>query len=428
MVYSFLKVLVRAVLKLFFRKIYITGTGYIRHGQAQLIATNHPSGFMEPLIMAYFFPKDLYFLVRGDVFDNPVLKPLLIATHQIPIYRFRDGFSKLRENNQTVDASVDVLRNKNSLLIFAEGSTKSIRMVRPLQKGLARIATQASKQIPDTDIEVIPVGINFSHATSFRREVFLRVGPPMSLMSFSEVKDDSVKPDQERMLQAVHDAMKNHVIHLDHQDRSKTAEQVFSFLWRMPDENIFPVAEDDLSRLDLLKKIATSLDSIDENTLEKIRQKISETEKSLKKSKLSLSDLHKTPATIKDYLLLVLGFLPAAYGYVFNFIPVVIGMWFTKIKVKQKEFKSSVLMVSVFFMLVIWYFAWIIFVITEPQFFLLPLTGFIAGWIFLIFTEYLKGLAFIEDYNKIKEAKNTMKSIVEDLGVDIPTAYKTEKY
>jgi glycerol-3-phosphate O-acyltransferase / dihydroxyacetone phosphate acyltransferase len=383
---------------------------------------------MEPLIMACFFPKDLYFLVRGDVFDNPVLKPLLIATHQIPIYRFRDGFSKLRENNQTVDTSVDVLRNKNSLLIFAEGSTKSIRMVRPLQKGLARIVTQASKQMPDTDIEVVPVGINFSHATTFRREVFLRVGPPMSLRSFYEIKDDAVKSDQEGLLNAVCNAMKDHVIHLDHQDRSKTAEQVFSFLWRMPEENILPVAEDNLSKLDFMKKIATSLDSTDENMLEQIRQKISVTEKALKKSKLSLSDLHKTPASIKDYLLLVIGFLPAAYGYVFNFIPVVIGMWFTKLKVKQKEFKSSVLMVSVFLMVVIWYFAWMVFVINKPQFFLLPLTGLVTGWVFLIYSEYLKGLAVIEDYNKIKEAKNTMMSIVEDLGVDIPIAYKTGKY
>ncbi len=56
--------------------------------------------------MDCFFPKDLPFLVRGDIFNNPVLLPLLRSTNQIPIFRFRDGFSKLRENSQTMVESV----------------------------------------------------------------------------------------------------------------------------------------------------------------------------------------------------------------------------------------------------------------------------------------------------------------------------------
>ncbi|MBK9734198.1 MAG: 1-acyl-sn-glycerol-3-phosphate acyltransferase [Saprospiraceae bacterium] len=114
MFYSFLKVLVRFVLKIFLRKIYITGLNHVDLNKAQLIASNHPNGFLEPLIMACFFPKPLYFLVRGDIFDNAILKPLLKSTNQIPVFRFRDGFSKLRGNSLTVDESTNILKEKKS--------------------------------------------------------------------------------------------------------------------------------------------------------------------------------------------------------------------------------------------------------------------------------------------------------------------------
>ena len=127
MLYQFLKILVRIALKLFFKRIYISGLEHIKNDRPQLIASNHPSGFLEPLIMACFFPKSLHFLVRGDVFDKKWLRPLLISTNQIPIFRFKDGFSKLRENHHTMDDSTRVLTDNKNLLIFVEGSTQSIK-------------------------------------------------------------------------------------------------------------------------------------------------------------------------------------------------------------------------------------------------------------------------------------------------------------
>jgi 1-acyl-sn-glycerol-3-phosphate acyltransferase len=147
MLYSFLRILVGFTLRIFFRKIYIIGTVHVRADKPQLIASNHPSGFLEPLIMACFFPKPLHFLVRGDVFDNPFLRPLLRGTNQIPVFRFRDGFSRLRENSQSIDESLDVLKNNQNLLIFAEGNTQSIKKLRPLQKGISRIAFQSMETI-----------------------------------------------------------------------------------------------------------------------------------------------------------------------------------------------------------------------------------------------------------------------------------------
>ncbi|MBL0102155.1 MAG: 1-acyl-sn-glycerol-3-phosphate acyltransferase [Saprospiraceae bacterium] len=133
-------------------------------------------------------------MVRGDVFENPFLRPILKSTHQIPIFRFRDGFSKLRENSHTIDESLQVLIENKNLLIFAEGSTESVKKLRPLQKGIVRIAFQALEKNPELELEILPVGLNFTYPTDFNEEVMLQVGQPILVQKYFEsYKTDKTK-------------------------------------------------------------------------------------------------------------------------------------------------------------------------------------------------------------------------------------------
>src|SRR5690606_19756395 len=129
------------------------------------------------------FPRDLYFLVRGDLFENKIIKYFLEATHQIPIYRFKDGFSKLRNNADSIQAATDVLVKNKCLLIFVEGGTKSIKKLRPLQKGFVRMASEAVQKNPQIDLEILPLGINFSDSTTFRSEVMIKIQTPVSIQN-----------------------------------------------------------------------------------------------------------------------------------------------------------------------------------------------------------------------------------------------------
>jgi 1-acyl-sn-glycerol-3-phosphate acyltransferase len=56
-----------------------------------LIASNHPSAFLEACLLATHFPKSLHFLVRGDIFINKFIVWLLAQFHLTPIYRFPMG-------------------------------------------------------------------------------------------------------------------------------------------------------------------------------------------------------------------------------------------------------------------------------------------------------------------------------------------------
>lgn len=355
MVYQFLKILVGFTLKIFFRKIYISGTQHIQSNKAQLVASNHPNGFLEPLVMACFFPKDLHFLVRGDVFDNPFLKPLLIATHQIPIFRFRDGFSKLRENSQTMDESTQVLIDHKNLLIFAEGGTQSIKKLRPLQKGIARIAFQTLEKQPDLDLEILPVGINFTQPSRFNKEVMLRVSHPLKVQSYFQLYLQDKNKAIDALLADLYSQMLQNVVHLEDQDRSHFFENMLETQRSYTPNDVFPIMNQSTSCIDVEKGIAQDVDQCSETKILELKSKEALVTKKLKTLKIGWTDLSNQPPTILRWICLFIGFIPAVLGYLIHIIPITIGKTFTSTKVKQKEFKASILMVSILVLTMIQY-------------------------------------------------------------------------
>lgn len=346
MIYKFLRVLVGFALRMFFRKIYITGTENINPGKAQLIASNHPSGFMEPLLMACFFPKPLNFLVRGDVFDNKLLAPLLRATNQIPIFRFKDGFSRLRENSQTIDESLEVLAQRKSLLIFAEGNTESIKKLRPLQRGISRIAFQALEKYPDLDLEIVPVGINFTHPQHFDETVMIRVGTPLNARDYLEVYHNDKTHGHQQLLDDLYSAMKKNVVHLEDQDRRDIFEKLADLERNGHPSGYPPVHVASSASLQREKELAEITDKLSDGTLADVRDQFRALKSDTRLRGQNLSVITKEPVTLVRLMALATGALPATAGALIHGLPLFAGYLFTKKMVKHKEFRTSILMVS----------------------------------------------------------------------------------
>ncbi len=183
MIYRILKIIANMAIRLYYRKIYVDGFNRIPKNKPVFITSNHPSGFLEPIIMACLWPKPLHFLVRGDLYDKPVLTPLMKATNQIPIYRFKDGFSNLRNNHKTIDIVVEKLQKNEHVIIFIEGGTEDVKFLRPFKKGMARMSLEAIRKDHNLDLQILPVGINFTNVGGFRSDVFLNIGEPVSFKS-----------------------------------------------------------------------------------------------------------------------------------------------------------------------------------------------------------------------------------------------------
>ncbi|MBK7525861.1 MAG: 1-acyl-sn-glycerol-3-phosphate acyltransferase [Saprospiraceae bacterium] len=342
MLYKIFKVIVTFSLKLYFRKIDLSGLPYLSEGKAQILASNHPSGFLEPLIMACFFPRPLYFLVRGDVFENRFLKPVLTGTHQLPIYRFKDGFSKLRENKSSMEAASQVLLDKKCLLIFAEGSTKSIKMVRPLQKGFIRLAADAQSSNPELPIEIVPVGINFSDSTKFAGDVMVRVGKPVLVDSASIISGSESAQYTNYLLQNTYEKLQENVIHLAEQSRLKVMEDVFLLEKIQNSRPLHPKVSHDDTFLQTSKHIAIRMDAMEENTFLELKEELKDFKKELKASNSGLEKLTLKKAGILQYVVFILGLLPAFAGYLLHLMPLGLALFLAKKNATSKEFFGSI--------------------------------------------------------------------------------------
>lgn len=414
MLYSFLRVLVGFTLRIFFRKIYITGTEYVQDSKPQLIASNHPSGFLEPLIMACFFPKPLHFLVRGDVFDNPFLKPLLRGTNQIPVFRFRDGFSRLRENSQSIDESLQVLKNKHNLLIFAEGNTQSIKQLRPLQKGISRIAFQSMEQNPESELEILPVGINFSQFLSFDEVIMLRIGPPIKVGNYMKEYITDKNIGHHKILDDVFCEMKKNIIHLGHQERIHIFEKLSVLQNLSHDENYSPIYSKSSELLDKAILLAQKTDNLDDEKCQMISEELRVFEKNLKSKGVQFKDLKKKSFNVVSLLLLIIGFIPALAGIIFHFVPLTAGYGFMKKNVKALEFKSSILMVADLALLLIYYLilTTAIFVLDLPIFIIL--ISFSSGiWLRFYFSHW-KTFSFLSS-STFEKINNDAEAILNKL-------------
>jgi len=177
--YSVLRFLTRKTLQIYFKDISFSGLSHFRKKGAQIIAVNHPTSFLEACILACFLPRTLYFIVRGDVF-YPWARFFFRWTHQIPIYRFSDGFGNLRRNATSFEEVYKMLGKGKSVLIFAEGRTEYERKLRPVQRGVGRMAVGALRQNVDLDVHVQVVGINYEDLYRFRSNVHVHFAIPFT--------------------------------------------------------------------------------------------------------------------------------------------------------------------------------------------------------------------------------------------------------
>lgn len=182
--YSFFRVLMKLSLRFYFKKIRIEGVENIPENTPLLITPNHQNALIDPLLVGAFAPIPIHYLTRSDVFKW-WLKPLLKRLNMMPIYRIRDGYSKLSLNDQVFSSCKEVFRNNGAVLIFAEGNHGKEYYLRPLTKGAARLALQSEEAL-ENDLMVLPVGLNFFDHQKSNSVVLMKFGQPIPVKDYLE--------------------------------------------------------------------------------------------------------------------------------------------------------------------------------------------------------------------------------------------------
>ena len=181
--YYFLRTYVWIGLHFYFRKIIVRGREDIPTGPV-LFAANHQNAFLDALLIVCFNSHVTYFLTRADIFKKPFVRWLLGTMNMVPIYRVRDGWDSLDENQKTFETCFQIFEKQGAIVIFPEGNHGAQRRVRPLSKGFTRVAFEAINKDPSLTISVVPVGLNFSHHQAFRSCVSIDFGKPLVAINY----------------------------------------------------------------------------------------------------------------------------------------------------------------------------------------------------------------------------------------------------
>jgi 1-acyl-sn-glycerol-3-phosphate acyltransferase len=170
----------------YFKKIYVNNLKNLPRNQSVILAPNHQNALIDALAFVYSSKCQPVFLARADIFKGRLLKHFLNFLNIMPIYRMRDGASSLKKNEEVFEKTLSVLKNKyNPLLLFPEGTHGDKRRLRPLKKGIFRIAFMAQEFYKKNHgVKIVPVGIDYSNYQKFRSTLFINYGKPIEVSEY----------------------------------------------------------------------------------------------------------------------------------------------------------------------------------------------------------------------------------------------------
>lgn len=202
------------VLRFYFRRWQIANYANIPHKSPVIFASNHQNAFLDPLVIYFSQPRKTRFLVRANIFKNPIARFWLEALHMLPIYRVRDGLRAVAKNEKIIKKCVKILTKANQpLVIFAEGNHNLRRALRSLQKGVARIAfaTMEANNF-EIDLAVVPTGLNYGRHTRSRSDMLINFGKPIYLKQYTALYKENPNKAQQKLVADIFEELDKQVI------------------------------------------------------------------------------------------------------------------------------------------------------------------------------------------------------------------------
>lgn len=341
--------------KFFYRKICITGLENIPKNKPIFFSPNHQNALMDALAILFAVKKQAIFVARSDIFNNPIFAKILIFFKILPAYRMRDGKENLKKNDILFNTSVRVLESHAYLTLFPETVHTDKRRLRILKKGIQRIVFQTEDANDfNLDIQIIPVGINYSNYWNFRSDIILNFGKSIPVSQFKESYQENPRKAMNALREEMTKGMLPQMIHIETVEYYDTYEYLREIYHAEMLEAI-KLADNVKNKFVADKKLIADLDVELKNNPENIKSidiKVKKYIAGLKRYNIRDWVLRKDiswPAVIlKSILLLILSpvFL---YGAINNIIPYSLHLPITK-KLKDKQFTSSITFVfSIFF-------------------------------------------------------------------------------
>ena len=179
---AFFRGLFGLVLRIFFRRIEISGLERVPREGPVIFVLNHPNGLIDPGFLLCLAPRRVSFLAKAPLFRMPVIGIFCRAFEAIPVHRRQDEGSDPSHNRETFETARAVLARGGAIAICPEGKSHSDPKLRPLKTGAARIALGAAAALAGpTPIRIVPAGLYYRAKRTFRSAALLHFGEPFAV-------------------------------------------------------------------------------------------------------------------------------------------------------------------------------------------------------------------------------------------------------
>lgn len=344
--------------RLFYKRYQVNNIKNFLRKEPVILAPNHQNALMDAMAFVNHVNAQPVFLARADVFKPGIITNILTIINILPVYRIRDGISNVKRNDEIFDRTMQIFKNKyNPLVVFPEGNHGDKRRLRPILKGIFRIAFQAQEELGDTaGVKIIPLGLDYSNYEKERSTILINFGEAIEVKDYYQAYlEDSIKG-----INLIKDRLAAEMTKYMIDIQTEEYYDCYDFLRDIKNKrgrNLMQKLRED-------KKLIQSLNT----QLEKNEQVIKHLDSKVKACKDLLGNLHLLPEVLykSNYSLLGIGLTNMLHlvllpifllGFVNNYIPYCIIQKIVRKKVKDPQFRSS--------------FKYVLYLIFLPVFYLL---------------------------------------------------------
>lgn len=416
------------IFRAFFRRIFYCNLKKVPLDKPLLFVGNHQNSFMDGILVGSYLPQPLHFTMRADMFRKPFARFCLRELNVSPVYRLEEGLENVHKNVEAFSSIYEILKKNGNFIMFSEGICVQEKRLQKLRKGTARLAFGAEEKF-GLDVHIVPVGINYTYPSRFRKEVMINFHDSFSI---NELKD-LYKEHPARALLAFNDkcdiGLRKEVIIIEDPKNDWLAEQLLKmerhnmvlpfFRWRFDTDD----------RRQAEKRVSEKLNQLSRTSqagLESLSKKVENYFTLLAKSRLRDENVaRKLDMGLLRYFSVLAGFPIFIAGFVANLIPFIIPKIICDRLIKDPRFYSSVF-IGLFTVLYLIYFpvllilsaifaGWIGFLLAL----LVPVSGFCVLYYQEIFWERIRTFRFrltrIFNPSVIKELTSQRQTILGEL-------------
>ncbi len=343
--YTCLKPFIDHHLNKSFRRYEVKGLDKVPQNAACIFSANHTNTLMDALVLLRMNREKKVFIARGDIFKKSLIAKFMRFCRILPIYRIRDGFKSVKDNNaEIIDQAVDVIHDNVKLFLYPEASHRTKHSLKQLSKGIFHIALKANEQFGhEKPIYLIPTGIEYGDYFRYRSTAFINIGEPINVTEYvNQHKDENEAVIMNGLREILSERMSKQISFIPDN------EEDYNAIWEMTKmKSRFKLYEPLAERLERNQNTIKEILEWKEREPEKAKEtfeKVNKFTKERKKKKISIFSVTKKNigGTVLWKTLVALLGIPAYIATAISTLPIWLVTMILKKSFKDKAWGNTI--------------------------------------------------------------------------------------